>query len=110
MRRMKKMMTYKEAALDYLNNPRDVHTVLKDGSIGHWFYVHTENGIIYATPAENHKPSCNMRYPVKLKEEQFNDMLVLYRRRLAGDKVSREATDTTRAQVYWYGILNDLGL
>ena len=104
------MMTYKDAALNYLNNPRDVHTILKDGSIGHWFYAHTENGIIYATPAEKHSPSCSMSHPVKIKEDQFNNMLVLYHRRLAGDKVSKEATDQTRAQVYWYGLFNDLGL
>ena len=104
------MMTYREVSLNYLNNPRDVHTVLKDGSIGHWFYTYTKNGIIYASPAKNHKPSCSMQQPIKIKEEQFNGMRSLYHKRIAGEKVSKEATDMTRAQVYWYGILNDLGL
>ncbi len=103
-----KKMTYKEAALDYALNPRDVHTVLKDGRIGHWFYAYTEDGIIYAAPAKNHNPSCHMRKPIKINENQFENMLDLFHRRLAGEHVSREAMEITRTQVYWYGIFNDL--
>ena len=105
-----KKMTYKEAALDYLNNPRDVHTVLIDGRIGHWFYAYTEDGVIYVVPAKNHNPSCHMQKPIKINEKKFDDMLVLFHRRLSGEEVSSEAKKTTGTQVYWYGIFNDLQL
>ena len=104
------MMTYKEAALDYLNNPRDVHTVLKDGSIGHWFYVHTENGVIYVTPAESHTPSSRITYPIRLNETEYDTIYAIYQKRKQGKPVSSEATKATRAQVYWFGVFSEIGL
>ncbi len=35
-------------------------------------------------------------------------MLDLYMRRTKGEAISREATELTRNQVYWYGIFNDI--
>lgn len=103
-------MTYKELTNEFQANPRDVHTVPLDGRTPIWFYVHTEGGTIYATPAEEHKPSSRMKSPIPVIESEFEKMLDLYHRRLSGEKVFMEALETSRAQVYWYGIFNDLGL
>ena len=103
-------MTYKEIANEFTANPRDVHTVPLDGRAPIWFYVHAEGGIVYATPAETHKPSSRMKSPIPVKESEFEKMLELYHRRLDGERVFKEAWRLSRAQVYWYGIFNDLGV
>ena len=101
-------MTYKELANEFQANPRDVHTVPLDGRTPLWFHVHTEGRVIYATPAERHRPSSRMKTPIPVKASEFEKMLDLYHRRLAGENVFMEAWKTSRAQVYWYGIFNDI--
>ena len=103
-------MTYKEIADEFTANPRDVHTVPRNGKAPLWFYVHTEGGVMYATPAEAHEPSSSMKNPIPIKESELEDMLKLYRRRQSEEAVSKEAKDSSWAQAYWYGIFNDLGL
>ncbi len=104
------MMTYKEIANEFMANPRDVHTVPLSNRTPLWFHVYVEDGIIYVAPAKEKKPSSSMKNPIPVKEKEFEDMLDLYHRRLAGERVSKEASNTSMTQVYWYGIFNELRL
>ena len=103
-------MTYQEIANIFKANPHEAHTVPLDGRTPLWFSVRTENGSLFAAPAEAHKPSSRMKRPIRIKESEYEKMLALYHRRLAGESVSGEAAETSRAQVYWYGIFSDLEL
>lgn len=103
-------ITWESIVAEYTAHPRDVITAPIVEKPGIWFFVHTENGDVYITDAENHADSTRVRRPIKLKKEQFEDMLQLYLRREAGEQVSREAKDKSYHQVYWYGIFRDLKL
>ena len=94
---------------EYQKNPRDVKTIPFNQS-GKWFYVHTEKGNVYITDAEYHSNSSKLKSPIKLKKEEFVDMLNIFYRRKNGEKISQEAKRITYYQVYWYGIFADMGL
>jgi len=103
-------MTYNEIVNEFKENPRDVHTVPLDGRESKWFYVHSENGKVFISPAEAHTPSSNISSPRMLSEKEVVTMLDIYQRRKQGEHLSQEATDATRNQVYRYGIFHELKL
>ncbi|MBR2499727.1 MAG: hypothetical protein IKB60_01465 [Clostridia bacterium] len=101
-----KKVTWEEIVSSYMNNPRDVKTIPLKGE-GIWFYVYVENGNIYVENAKNHLTSSKIKIRRKIKKENFDKMVSLYYRRTKGESVSREATEITYNQVYWFGILAD---
>ena len=101
-------MTYADLVKSFKSNPRDVHTVPRFKAEYIWFHVHVENGTLYATPAEAHKPSSVMKNPIMMPEDEFDAILDLYKRRLRGEPVSQAAKRVTRAQVYWYGVFAEM--
>lgn len=103
-------MTYNELAKIFEENPHDVHTVPKDNRVPLWFYAGAENGVLYAESAHKAAPASRISFRRNLSPKEFNAMLDLYSRRKGGEPVSREATEITRNQVYWYGIFADTGL
>lgn len=103
-------MTYRDLANEFQRTPRDVHTVPITNKPPLWFYVHTENGVIYVTSAESHTPSSRIMYPIKLNETEYDTIYAIYQKRKQGKPVSSEATKATRAQVYWFGVFSEIGL
>lgn len=114
----KKEIMWSDVVNAYVNNARDVKTDPKPHKVpnyttnpkGLWFYVYAEKGNIYIENARNHSNSSRISGRRKLENEKFDAMLSLYERRKKGEAVSQEATDTTRNQVYWYGIFADMGI
>lgn len=103
-------MTYHEIAADYSVNPRDVHTVPITEKQPLWFYVYTDNGTMFVKSAKEHAPSSRITGRRKLIEDEFEDILSIYWKRKCGLPVSKEATDTTKNQVYWYGVFSEMNL
>lgn len=86
-------------------NPQDIITVpLKKE--GRWFCAYAENGNLYVESSMIKKPSCVIKTRRKLNKKEFAPMAYIFRRRLSGAKVSKEASQITRNQVYWYGIFS----
>ena len=86
-------------------NPRDIKTIPLNRK-GKWFYAYSDGNSIFVTYSRQNKPSCNISIIRKLKNDEFESMINLYKRRCRGEQVSYEATNTTVNQVYWYGIFN----
>ena len=103
-------MTYSDLVKNFLENPRDVKSVPIRKTSGVWFYTYVENGIVYVTKAKDHKPSSNISIPRKIDPKHFDEMVILYQRRCCGEPVSEEAKAVTVCQIYWYGILAELGI
>ena len=104
-----KKTTWEEMVSSYSKNPRDVITVPKNQK-GIWFYVHTENGEVFITDAEYHAESSRVRKPIKLKKDEFEAILKIYKRKKRGEAVYQEGKKITYQQVYWYGIFADMGI
>lgn len=102
-------MTYENLVSLYEKNPRDIPTVPRNRQPV-WFYVSADCGNLYAEPAREHSPSSRIRFRRRLQKKELEPMLKLYERRKKGEPVSREATQLTVNQVYWYGIFADAGL
>ena len=104
-----KTISYRALLDEYFAHPRDVCTVPLDHREPKWFYVYAEFGNLYVEVARTHGNSSSLKKRALLKEAQFDAMLDIYRRRLAGEPVSREAESVTFQQVYWYGVFSDMG-
>ena len=105
----KDKIEWRDIINSYLNNPRDVKTVPLDRE-GKWFHVYADNDDLYIGIAADHSNTSNISQIRKLDKDKFEVMLDIYHRRMKGEQVSKEATNTTQNQVYWYGIFNDLNL
>ncbi len=103
-------MRYEDFVANFKSNPRDIHTVPLDGRTPKWFYISVENDTLCATIAKNHNPSSKITQTRILKPSEYEAMINLYHRRKHGEAVSAEATQTTRDQVYWYGVFNELNI
>ena len=103
------MITYQMLADNFLLDPRDIHTIPLSGT-PIWFYAYTEDGVIYVESARKYNPSSHIVGRRALNKEETSTMYELYRRRKMGEPVSREASQVTNNQVYWYGIFADLKL
>lgn len=104
------MISYLELVNSFINNPRDVITNPTIKKSGKWFYVYVEKGRIVVDVAKEHIPKCTMSKSRILWEKEFEDIYALYIQRKQGISVSKQASETTRNQVYWYGIFSDMGL
>lgn len=74
--------------------------------IGVWFTVQVIAGTICIAGGETREPKSKKTQSLIAKEEFFN-MYPIYLRRKAGERVSREAQNTTMNQVYIYAILEN---
>ena len=104
------MISYSELLNQFKNNPRDVITKPTTKKAGLWFYTYVENGKIIVDAAKYHTPKSSISHPRVLSESELEKIYKLYIQRKQGKSVSQQATKTTRNQVYWYGIFNDIGL
>ena len=75
-----------------------------------WFYVWTEGRDLYVANSKEHTPSSTIKGRRRLKPDECETMLQLYKRRCRGESVSREAIAASVNQVYWYGIFHALGV
>ncbi|MBE6949699.1 MAG: hypothetical protein E7456_07655 [Ruminococcaceae bacterium] len=100
---------YKRIVEEFRNHPRDVHTVPTNSRPYMWFYVFVDKDKIYIEPGHHNFPKSNVKKRL-LSEKECNDILAIYHRRLAGERVYDEAKDCTHSQVYWYGIFSDMNL
>lgn len=94
----------------FINAPRDVITVPTNKSSGKWFYVSIQDGNVCIQSGREHANPSVIMGTRKLNRLELTDMLDLYNRRKNGECISKEASDKTVNQVYWYGIFNELGL
>ena len=101
---------YEKMLRKYGENPRCVCTVPTTAKAPVWFYVFEEDGKVCVKNAEGHENSSHMIGVRVLEPSESKKMLDIYGRRKRGENVSKEATATTRNQVYWYGIFADMGL
>jgi hypothetical protein len=92
------------------NNPRDIRTIPLNGG-GRWFHVSiNRDGVtILIDNAKMEKPSSKLSQIRVLDKDDFRKMYSIYLRRKAGEKVSHEATQTGRNQVYIYSIFHYCG-
>ncbi len=100
---------YEKIVEEFMNHPRDIHTVPLNSKSYRWFYVFVNDGNIYVEPGHNNTPKSTVRKRL-LPEKEFNEILEIYHRRMSGEQVSREAQNCTRSQVYWYGIFSAMNL
>lgn len=105
-----KQINYQDIRNSYLENPRDVHTCPMNKKKPLWFHVMVKGETVYVGPASTHTPSSSITAWRSLNMKECDKMIDFYHRRMRGEFVSVEAKAVTRNQVYWYGILNDLGL
>ena len=101
---------YEKMLRKYGENPRCVCTVPTTAKAPVWFYVFEKDGKVCVKNAEGHENSSHMIGVRVLEPSESKKMLDIYGRRKRGENVSKEATATTRNQVYWYGIFADMGL
>ena len=100
---------YRQIVQEFTHHPRDIHTVPTCSNSHKWFYVFTDNGILYVEAGHHNTPKSSVKRRA-LSEAECNKILEIYHRRMAGEQVSREAQDCTYSQVYWYGIFSEMNL
>jgi hypothetical protein len=110
MTKRRKMKMYQDLVSSFRTAPRDVHTVPTDGREPVWFYTYVQRGALYVESGRDHSPKSRISGRHRINEAEYEVMLNLYHRRKRGEAVSREASEATLCQVYWYGIFADLGL
>lgn len=103
------MTDFERIINEFTKNPREIHTVPLNGQRNKWFYVSVEDGVLFVDKATNKMPSCNLKKRC-LPSRECEKLLEIYHRRANGERVSKEATNTTRSQVYWYGVFSALEL
>ncbi len=95
---------------EYTAFPRDVQTnPLRKNVTPRWFHVSNAGNKIVISNAVAHNVSSNITGNRVLDIANTERMVDLYLRRTKGEAVSEEALNTTQNQVYWFGILKDLG-
>ena len=94
----------------YTANPRDVKSVPKVKKKALWFHVYVENGKLYIDSAKEKQPGSKLSQRRMLSAESIkcDIMYDIYKRRKAGQAVSKEATKITVNAIYWYGIFADM--
>ena len=100
---------YGKIVKEFINNPRDIHTIPIHSKTYRWFYVFVNDGNIYVEPGHNNSPKCTVKKRL-LPKKECNEILRIYHRRMHGEQVSKEAQNCTHSQVYWYGIFSAMNL
>lgn len=73
-----------------------------------WFSASTDGNKIYIDEAKSNKPSSKLKTKRTLTYDNFKDVYPLYIRRENGEKVSKEVTNITRNQVYYFSLIKHL--
>lgn len=95
---------------EYTSFPHDVQTnPLRKNVTPRWFHVSNVGNKIVISNAVEHNLSSNITGNRVLDIANAEKMIDLYLRRKKGEAVFEEALNSTRNQVYWFGILKDLG-
>ncbi|GMO70127.1 MAG: hypothetical protein Ta2A_18680 [Treponemataceae bacterium] len=90
--------------------PKEIHTRPKTKTPHIWFRVFVEGrSQIVIDSAKTNKPSSKLKQEMCIPKEDFFRMYPIHLRREKGQRVSREATETTRFQVYIYAIFHEFG-
>ncbi|MFI3214966.1 MAG: hypothetical protein R3Y24_16780 [Eubacteriales bacterium] len=95
---------------EFKNNPRNIQTQPTDARTPKWFYVGTDCDKVYVESGRDTVNNSIIKGRRYLEKDKLETMLDLYKRRLCREKVSAIATGITQNQVYWYGILAELGI
>ena len=72
----------------------------------HGMFVHAQQ----EANSKEHTPSSTIKGRRRLKPDECETMLQLYKRRCRGESVSKETIAASVNQVYWYGIFHALGV
>lgn len=88
---------------------REFPTTPKQNKEPVWFLASTDGEKVYINEAVENKPSSSLKYRRVLTYDNFKDIYPIHIRRENGEKVSKEATDATRNQVYYFSLINHLG-
>ena len=100
---------YRKIVEEFMNHPRDIHTVPISSKSYKWFYVFVNNDTIYVESSHHNTPKSSVKRR-SLPKEECSKILEIYHRRMAGEQVSHDAQACTRSQVYWYGIFSEMNL
>lgn len=100
------MITYRDLVNSYRANPREIPTAPINGNDSKWFYVYEQRDTIYIASGREHTNVCCVNPDRRLKPSEFSAMLDIYYRRKKGEPVSKEATQQSINQSYWFGIFN----
>ena len=104
-----RMKTYSDIAAAFRGEPRDVSTApVQKNTVPKWFYVYECRNTVFVSSGRAHDNSCSIASDRRLKPEEFDIMLDIYHRRQHGENVSKEATDASVNQSYWFGIFKEL--
>lgn len=91
-------------------SPKEIQTIpIRKNKIGVWFYVCEKDTDILISPAETSFPTSTIKPYTLIPKEDFRQLLPIYVRRKNGEKVSQEAKNITRFQVYIYSIFQNYG-
>lgn len=87
---------------------KEFHTVPKTNKKPVWFSAKSDGEVIYIDKAIINTPSSIISTIRKLNYNNLKDVYHLYIKREKGEKVSKEVTNTTRNQVYYFSLISNL--
>ena len=90
------------------NNKTEFHTVPKDNRQPVWFSAVTEGDVVVIDKAVVNTPSSKLNYSRKLTFKDFQKIYPIYLKRESGQSVSKEATEATVNQVYFFSIIKHI--
>ena len=90
------------------NNKTEFHTVPKDNRQPVWFSAVTEGDVVVIDKAVVNTPSSKLKYSRKLTFKDFQKIYPIYLKRESGQSVSKEATEATVNQVYFFSIIKHI--
>lgn len=89
--------------------PLELHTVPTIAKTPVWFSSATDGGTIFIDNALINSPSSKISSIRKLTYKDFEKIYPIFLRREKGESVSKEATNSTRNQVYYFSLIKHLG-
>ncbi|MDR1630179.1 MAG: hypothetical protein LBS36_08220 [Oscillospiraceae bacterium] len=101
---------WKNIVEEFSKNPRDVKTIPNTRREPKWFFVFATCDHVFVKSGHNHTNRSEITMQRPLKKTELEIMLDLYHRRKQGETITATATQTTRNQVYWYGIFAEMDL
>ena len=100
-------MTYNDLVNSFRANPREIPTSPVTRAAPKWFHVYEKGGQVYVSSGREHANVSRVFPDRRLREDEFDMMLELFRRREKGAPVSAEAQASINSS-YWFGIFKDL--
>ncbi|MGL5328383.1 MAG: hypothetical protein ACRDD7_03875 [Peptostreptococcaceae bacterium] len=75
-----------------------------------WFLASSDGEKIYIDEARENSPSSRLKSKRILTYKDFEKIYPIHLRREDGESVSKEATEATRNQVYYFSLIKYLGM